>query len=237
MVVGLTGSIGMGKSTVSSWFVEMGVPVSDADAVVHKLYAPGGAAVGPIKEAFGDSVLDRDGGIDRPLLSKLVVGAANADNMKRLEALVHPLVAAERDTFIGAAVRRGDELAVLDIPLLFETHQEDGCDAIVVVSAPADVQRKRVLARPNMTPEKFEGILGRQVPDAEKRARADHVLDTGTAPEKTRAALAAFVATCRDKVAAERLRQRFMLTVGVAAGATAVLFALSPSIRRRFTRA
>jgi dephospho-CoA kinase len=174
LILGLTGSIGMGKSTTSAIFQAEGVPVYDSDAAVHALYAAGGAAVGPVEEAFPGVVVK--GAIDRAQLSAAVVGHSEALTM--LEAIVHPLVGAHRIGFFETATAEGHEIVVLDIPLLFETGGEKKVDKVVVVSAPADVQRTRVLARPEMTPEKFEAILARQTPDAEKRARADFVIDT-----------------------------------------------------------
>ncbi len=175
LVLGLTGSIGMGKSTTSAMFQAEGVPVYDSDAAVHALYAAGGAAVAPVEAAFPGVVVD--GAIDRARLSARVVG--NSEALAKLEAIVHPLVGAHRIGFFEKAEAEGHEIVVLDIPLLFETGGEKKVDKVVVVSAPADVQRARVLARPEMTPEKFEAILARQIPDAEKRARADFVIDTG----------------------------------------------------------
>ncbi len=181
-VVGLTGSIGMGKSTVAKMFAEEGAPAFDSDAAVHALYEPGGAAVVPIEAAFPG--VTKDGGIDRTALSARVVGDAEA--IKRLEAIVHPLVRKAQAKFLQASLVGGAGIVVLDIPLLFESSSAALFDKIVVVSAPADVQRERVLARPGMTAEKFEALLARQVPDAEKRARADFVIDTGGALEATR---------------------------------------------------
>ena len=175
IVVGLTGSIGMGKSTTAALFAAEGAPVYDADAEVHALYAPGGAAVAPIEQAFPGVV--RGGAVDRGLLSQAVLGDEAA--MKRLEAIVHPLVGASRAGFFQAAEAKGADIVVLDIPLLFETGGEKAVDAVVVASAPAEVQRRRVLDRPGMAPEKLDAILARQTPDAEKRARADFVIDTG----------------------------------------------------------
>lgn len=191
IVVGLTGSIGMGKSTTAAMFEAEGVPVYDADAAVHALYASGGTAVAPIEAAFPGVV--RDGAVDRALLSERVVG--NAEAMKALEAIVHPLVGATRLTFFEKARQAGADIVVLDIPLLFETGGDKAMDAVVVVSAHPDLQRQRVLARPGMSAEKFEAIHARQVPDAEKRARADFVIDTGrgldSAQGQVRAVLAA----------------------------------------------
>jgi dephospho-CoA kinase len=175
LILGLTGSIGMGKSTTSKMFQDEGVPVYDADAAVHALYASGGAAVGPVEAAFPGVVVN--GAIDRAKLSAQVVG--NSEALAKLEAIVHPLVGAHRIGFFEETKAKGHEIVVLDIPLLFETGGEKRVDKGVVVSAPADVQRERVLARPEMTAEKFEAILARQTPDADKRARADFVIDTG----------------------------------------------------------
>ena len=182
-VLGLTGSIGMGKSAVAAMFRGLGVPVFDADAAVHELQGPGGACVAPIERAFPGTT--GAGGVDRQKLGAAVFG--NADALKRLEAIVHPEVAELRRTFLADNVDA--PLIVFDIPLLFEKTGHHGLDAVVVVSAPAATQRERVLARPGMTPEKFEQILKLQVPDAEKRARADHVIDTGVSLAETRHAV------------------------------------------------
>lgn len=175
LILGLTGSIGMGKSTTATLFEAEGVPVYDSDAAVHALYASGGAAVAPVEAAFPGVVVN--GAIDRAKLSAQVVG--NSEALAKLEAIVHPLVGAHRIGFFEKAQAEGHEIVVLDIPLLFETGGEKKVDKVVVVSAPSDLQRARVLARPEMTPAKFEAILARQTPDAEKRARADFVIDTG----------------------------------------------------------
>ena len=175
IILGLTGSIGMGKSTTSTMFQAEGVPVYDADAAVHALYASGGAAVGPVEAAFPGVVVD--GAIDRARLSAAVLG--NPEALQILESIVHPLVGAHRIGFFEAAEAKGADIVVLDIPLLFETNGHKKVDQVVVVSAPADVQRQRVLARPGMDVAKLEAILARQTPDAEKRARADFVIDTG----------------------------------------------------------
>ena len=168
--LGLTGGIGMGKSTAAQMFRDLGHPVWDADAAVHDLYAPGGMAVAPVAAAFPGTL--RDGGIDRAALRQAL--AADPAGFARLEQIVHPLVAADRAEFIA---RHGDApIVVLDVPLLYETGAQAGMDGVAVVSAPADLQRARVLARPGMTPENFQMILSRQMPDAEKRARADWVI-------------------------------------------------------------
>lgn len=183
IVLGLTGSIGMGKSTTAAMFEAEGVPVYDSDAAVHALYAAGGAAVAPVEAAFPGVVTD--GAIDRAKLSARVVGDPEA--LAKLEAIVHPLVGAHRIGFFDKARAEGQEIVVLDVPLLFETGGQKSVDKVVVVSAPPEVQRTRVLARPEMTPEKFEAILARQLPDAEKRARADFVIDTGQGVDHARA--------------------------------------------------
>lgn len=175
LILGLTGSIGMGKSTTAAMFEAEGVPVYDSDAAVHALYAAGGGAVAPVEAAFPGVLTD--GAIDRAKLSAKVVG--NPEALAKLEAIVHPLVGADRIGFFQKAQAEGRDIVVLDVPLLFETGGEKSVHKVVVVSAPPEAQRARVLARPEMTPEKFEAILARQTPDAEKRARADFVIDTG----------------------------------------------------------
>jgi dephospho-CoA kinase len=175
IILGLTGSIGMGKSTTSTMFQAEGVPVYDADAAVHALYASGGAAVGPVEAAFPGVVVD--GAIDRARLGAAVLG--NPEALQILESIVHPLVGAHRIGFFEDARDQGADIVVLDVPLLFETNGHKKVDKVVVVSAPADVQRQRVLARPGMDPAKLDAILARQTPDAEKRERADFVIDTG----------------------------------------------------------
>ncbi len=172
LILGLTGSIGMGKSATAKLFADAGVAVNDADLAVHQLYAGEGAAA--VEAAFpGVSV---DGKIDRQQLAKRVLGDAAA--LKRLEAIVHPMVGKIERQFLTDAARGGSRIVVLDIPLLFENDGEHRVDAVVVVSAPPDLQRSRVLARPHMTAEKFEAILAKQTPDAEKRRRAHFVVDT-----------------------------------------------------------
>jgi dephospho-CoA kinase len=198
IVLGLTGSIGMGKSTTAGLFREAGVPVQDADQVVTELYAQGGAAVAPVGEAFPGVV--RDGSIDRPALSKRVLGDPAA--LKRLEAIVHPLVRAERDRFLEVA--KDADVVVFDVPLLLETGVDRDMDAVVVVSTSEDVQRARVLERPGMTEDKLAQILARQIPDAEKRARADFVIDTGRGIEVAREQVRAVL----DRVRSPRFRSR-----------------------------
>jgi dephospho-CoA kinase len=187
IVLGLTGSIGMGKSTTAGMFRELGVPVHDSDEAVHRLYA--GAAVPLVEQAFPGTVVD--GVVDRAELAKRVLGDAEA--LKTLETIIHPLVRADADTFLQTQRAVGAPIAVLDIPLLFETRGEGRVDKIVVVTAPAEVQRERVLSRPGMTEEKFAAILAKQVPDAEKRRRADFIVDTGEGMEAARRAVGAII--------------------------------------------
>lgn len=175
IVLGLTGSIGMGKTAAAAAFRQVGAPVFDADAAVHRLLARGGGAVAEVEAAFPDVV--RGGAVDREALGRRVFG--DADALKKLEGIVHPKVRASRTRFIRLSASRGERLVVLDIPLLFETGGEAECDFICVVSAPRFVQAGRVLGRPGMTPEKLAGVLARQMPDAEKRRRADFVVPTG----------------------------------------------------------
>ena len=174
-IIGLTGGIGMGKSTATRSFRRGRVRVFDADEAVHELQARGGRAVAPIAAAFPGSV--QDGAVNREALRQAVLGKPHA--LRLLERIIHPMVQEMRRRFVARARRDGQRLVVFDIPLLFETHGEDACDMVVVVSAPARVQRARVLARPGMTPERFAAILARQMPDAEKRRRADLVVQTG----------------------------------------------------------
>jgi dephospho-CoA kinase len=182
-VLGLTGSIGMGKSTTAKLFAEIGVPVHDADATVHALYR--GEAVPLIEEAFPGST--KDGAVDRDQLAKQVVGRPSA--MKRLEAIVHPLVRAAEEKFLKAAEAAKAPLVVLDIPLLFETGGDKRADAVMVVTAPPEVQRARILARDGMSAEKLDALLARQMPDAEKRRRADFIVDTSHGLDPVREAI------------------------------------------------
>jgi dephospho-CoA kinase len=194
LIIGLTGSIGMGKSTASKRFAALGFPVCDADALVHDLYRT--TAVAPIEAAFPGVV--KDGSIDRATLSAQLM--AEPSGFKRLEAIVHPLVhTAERD-WLHQAKRTGAAMAVLEIPLLFETGGEKRCDVTVVVSAPAHMQRARVLARAGMTEAKLDGILARQLPDAEKRRRATFVVDTGGTHAETEAGVDRVVAELHGRV-------------------------------------
>ncbi|THD63747.1 dephospho-CoA kinase [Phenylobacterium sp.] len=194
ILIGLTGSIGMGKSTTAAMFREAGVPVYDADAAVHDLYDTGGAAVGPVGEAFPGVVRDRK--VDREALRQAVLG--KPDELKRLNAIVHPLVGSDRIGFFAKAEADGADMVVLDIPLLFETGGHVNVDAIVVASAPAGLQRERVLARPGMTPERLDAILAQQLADAEKRARAHFVVDTSRGLEPARIQVAEIIAAMRD---------------------------------------
>jgi len=177
----LTGSLGMGKSTAAKFFAEAGVPVHDADAVVHALYQ--GEAVPLIEQAFPG--VTADGKVDRGKLAAIVLNDGAA--LARLEAIVHPLVFAAREKFIAEAQARDAPAVVLDVPLLFETGAQDRCDAVVVVSAPRDVQHSRAFERPGMTEEKFAALLAKQMPDEEKRRRADFILDSSQSFDHTRA--------------------------------------------------
>ena len=188
IILGLTGSIGMGKSTVAAMFAEEGVPVFDADAEVHRLQGPGGALVAAIEAEFPDTTSDQ--GVNRTLLGEAVFGDPAA--FARLEALVHPAVAAARNAFLEA--NADAPLVVLDVPLLFEAGGWQAVDRIAVASAPPEIQRARVLARPGMTESRFESVLAKQLPDAEKRARVDFVVPTGGALAETREAVRAVIA-------------------------------------------
>jgi dephospho-CoA kinase len=177
----LTGSVGMGKSTAAKFFAEAGVPVHDSDAVVHALYE--GEAVPLVERAFPGATAD--GKVDRNKLATMVLGDDAA--LAKLQAIVHPLVAAARDAFLAEAQIRNAPVVVLDVPLLFETGGERHCDAVVVVSAPVDLQRQRVLGRPGMTEEKFAALLAKQTPDPEKRQRADFIVDSSQELDDARA--------------------------------------------------
>jgi dephospho-CoA kinase len=194
ILIGLTGSIGMGKSTTAAMFRDAGVPVYDADAAVHDLYDTGGAAVEPVGEAFPGVV--KDGRVDREALREAVLGEPEA--LKRLNAIVHPLVGRDRVGFFAKAEADGADMVVLDIPLLFETGGHANVDAVVVASAPADMQRERVLARPGMSSERLDAILEQQMADAEKRARAHFVVDTSRGLEPAREQVAEIIAVMRD---------------------------------------
>ena len=194
ILLGLTGSIGMGKSTTAQVFREVGVPVYDADAEVHASYAPGGACVEPVGAAFPGVV--KDGAVDREALRQAVLG--QPEELKRLNSVVHPIIGALRRTFFDEAQAAGADLVVLDIPLLFEGGGERGMDAVAVVTAPLEMQRERVLQREGMTAERFGAILAHQMPDAEKRARADFVIDTSRGLEPVRRQVDEILAVMRD---------------------------------------
>lgn len=202
IVVGLTGSIGMGKTATAQMFAKAGAPVFDADAVVHALYAKGGAAVARIAEAFPDAIVE--GAVDRARLGAQVRGDGEA--FARLEAIVHPLVAAARRRFLRRARRRGEPVAILDVPLLFETGGDRNVDHIIVVSAPEAVQRARVLARTGMTEANFAAIAARQTPDAEKRARADDIIDTSAGFDEAQRAVDGVMRRLRRR--AKRVMER-----------------------------
>lgn len=188
--LGLTGSIGMGKSTTAGFFRAAGLPVWDADAAVHRLYAPGGAAVAPLAAAFPAAV--SEGNVSRETLKQIL--QADPAELPRLEAIVHPLVAADRAAFLQSCTA---DIAVFDIPLLFEKHSETEMDATLLVTAPPALQRARVLARPGMTEAQFALILSRQMPDAEKRARATHIIET-LSLRAVEAAVQALIAYIRE---------------------------------------
>lgn len=195
IVAGLTGSIAMGKSETARMFREAGIPVFDADAAVHKLYETDGRAVTPIAERFPEAI--DHGAVDRARLSRLVIGDLRA--LSDLESIVHPLVWAEEAEFLRAQRQLGAKLVVIDNPLLFETQRDKKVDTVIVVSAPADVQRSRALDRPGMTPEKLDAILARQVPDSEKRAKADFVIDSSRGLAYARQQVLTIISTLRDR--------------------------------------
>ncbi|MAU61214.1 MAG: dephospho-CoA kinase [Parvibaculum sp.] len=205
LLIGLTGSIGMGKSETAKMFRAEGVPVYDADAAVHKLYEKGGKAVEPIRAAFPSAIIDD--AVDRKALSRCVIGLP--DEMKKLEAIVHPLVGEAQIDFLRENMEAGREMAVLDIPLLYETGGETRVDVVVVVSAPYDIQKTRVLARPDMDEAKFAAIHAKQVPDEEKRKRADFVVESDKGLDHAREQVARIVEALKGregKVLKERLR-------------------------------
>ncbi|TCD15990.1 dephospho-CoA kinase [Oricola cellulosilytica] len=201
IIVGLTGSIGMGKSTTAKMFADEGVPVHDADAAVHALYS--GKAAPLIRAAFPGVV--KGGSVDRAALGAQVIG--DPDAMAKLEAIVHPLVREMEIAFLNQARKEGAPVVVLDIPLLFETGGDKRVDQTVVVTAPPEVQRRRVLARPGMTEERFQAIQGRQMPDTQKRARADFIIDTASGLDCARAkvhdVVSVLAAMAKDKLADE----------------------------------
>ena len=194
-IIGLTGSIGMGKSTTAAMFREAGIPVYDADAAVHEAYDVGGIAVGPVGEAFPGVV--KDGKVDREALRQAVLG--KPEQMAKLNGIVHPLIGAARSDVFEKARAAGADMIIMDVPLIFETGGQKNMDAVIVVSAPAEMQRDRVLAREGMTPERLEQILSQQTPDAEKRARADYVVDTGQGLEAARAQVATIIEDLRRR--------------------------------------
>lgn len=195
LLIGLTGSIGMGKSETAKMFAAEGVPVYDADAEVHKLYQPGGAAVELLEEAFPGVV--QNGAVDRALLSKQVIGKPDA--LKKLESIVHPLVGQANRAFLEKSAKAGAEMVLLDIPLLFETGGRERVDVIVVVSAPYELQRERVLARPDMTEEKFQEIFAKQVSDADKRAGADYIVESDKGLDHARTQVRDIVADLKGR--------------------------------------
>ena len=209
LVIGLTGSIGMGKSTAAAMLRRLGLPVHDADAAVHRLMARGGAAVADVSAAFPG--VEKDGAIDRGLLGARVLDDDAA--MKRLEAILHPLVRAEARRFLAKQARQRRPLAVLDIPLLYETGGDRLCDAVIVVSAPPYIQRVRVLRRPGMSEAKFRAILRRQMPDAEKRRRADFVVQTGLNKAHSLRQLAAIVRLLKERNARRRALPAPLFTI------------------------
>lgn len=196
LLIGLTGSIGMGKSETAKMFARHGVPVCDSDAIVHGLYDAGGAAVQPVGAAFPQALVQ--GRIDREVLSRCVVGQPEA--IARLEGIVHPLVALAQRFVLQGFAASGTRMVVLDIPLLFETRAEKRVDVVVVVSAPGAVQRKRVLQRPGMSVEKFEAIVNKQLPDADKRARADFIVDTSQGFAQAEAQVVAIIEVLKNRV-------------------------------------
>ena len=200
LLIGLTGSIGMGKSETAKMFVELGIPVNDSDANVHAIYEPGGAAVPEIEKAFPGAV--KDDRVDRAVLSAVL--AANPSRFKKLESIVHPLVAKTQRDFLEKAERDGADIVVLDVPLLFETGGHARMDAVVVVSAPSHIQRERVLARAGMTPEKLDQILSRQMPDEEKRAKAHFVVVTDQGLEHAFEQVKMIVAALKERRRAGR---------------------------------
>lgn len=198
-ILGLTGSIAMGKSEAAKAFRRLGVPLFDSDAEVHRLMGPGGAAVEAVGKVFPQTIENNE--ISREKLAKTVFG--NADKLRRLESILHPLVAAARADFLKEAGARGAPLVVLDVPLLYEVGGEAGCDGVAVVTAPAEVQRERVMARPGMSEERLAAILAKQLPDAEKRARADFLIETSGSLDDLAARVAEIVAEITAKAPAK----------------------------------
>ena len=200
LLIGLTGSIGMGKSETAKMFARLGIPVNDSDANVHALYEPGGAAVPEIEKAFPGTV--ENGRVDRAKLSKAL--ADDPSGFKRLEAIVHPLVGKTQAAFMEKAIKDGADMVVLDVPLLFETGGHARMDAVVVASAPSHIQRARVLERPGMTPDKLDQILARQIPDEEKRAKAHFVVETDKGLDHAFEQVKQIVKTLREQIAAKK---------------------------------
>ncbi|MFZ3033568.1 MAG: dephospho-CoA kinase [Parvibaculum sp.] len=195
LLIGLTGSIGMGKSETAKMFARLGIPVYDADAAVHAIYAKGGAAVEPLSKVFPEAIVDD--AVDRTALSRAVLGLP--EKMKLLESIVHPLVGKAQLAFLKQAQDEGHHAVLLDIPLLYETGGEKRVDVVVVVSAPYHLQEQRVLARPGMDMAKFAAIHAKQVPDAEKRARADFVIETDKGLDHAFEAVKAVVEALKDR--------------------------------------
>lgn len=196
-IVALTGSIGMGKSTTSAMFKDLGVPIWDADAAVHRLYSLGGAAVSPIQALIPEAIGPE--GVDRSILTSKILHDPGI--LKQIEAIVHPLVGKDRADFLAAARDQGVPLVLVDVPLLFETGGEAYVDAVIVVSCSPEMQRNRVLARPGMTEEKFASILARQTPDEVKRAKSDFVIDTGLGLDAAREQVGKVYAALLDQTA------------------------------------
>lgn len=182
-IIGLTGSIGMGKTTTAAMFKDLGVPIWDADGAVHRLYAPGGGGVGPVSALF-PAALKNDGSLDRDILAKLVLG--NPDQLRQLEGVVHPLVGQDRSNFLANARTNRTPIVIVDVPLLFETGGEAYVDKVIVVTCDGVLQKSRVMARPGMSEAKFQSILARQTPDAQKSARADFLIKTDISLDDTR---------------------------------------------------
>lgn len=182
-IIGLTGSIGMGKTTTAAMFKDLGVPVWDADGAVHRLYESGGGGVGPVSALFPSALRD-DGSLDRDILAKLVLG--KPEQLKRLESVVHPLVGQDRSDFLALARSNLAPISIVDVPLLYETGGNAYVDKVIVVTCDGALQKTRVMARPGMSEDKFQSILARQTPDAQKRARADFLITTDTSLDDTR---------------------------------------------------
>ena len=194
IILGLTGSIGMGKSTTAQMFRDAGIPVWDADATVHALYGPGAAGSEALRAVAPDAVTDE--GVDRAKLREAII--ADPSLLKKVEVAIHPLVGKDRNAFLHQAWRDGDRIVLCDIPLLFEGGNARGMDKIVVVTAPAEVQRQRVLDRPGMTEEAFQTILSKQVPDAVKREKADYLIDTSLGMDHARQRVAEIIEELTD---------------------------------------